>query len=74
MSDIARTYDILGWFAPSIVVMMILLQRLWEANLDWDEEVSQDIQFKHLAWREQIPVLQAKAIPRYYLLIQMQLA
>ena len=37
-----------------------------EANLDWDEEVTQDILFKHLAWREQIPLLWAKAIPRYY--------
>ena len=46
--------------------MKILLQQLWEANLDWNEEVSQDIQFKHLAWRKQIPLLQAKAIPRYY--------
>ena len=46
MSDIARTCDVLGWFAPSIVVLKILLQQLWEANLDWDEEVSQDIQFK----------------------------
>ena len=61
MSDIARTYDVLGWFAPSIVVMEILLQQLWEVSLDWDEEVSQDIQFKHLAWREQIPLHRAKA-------------
>ena len=49
MSDIARTYDVLGWFVPSIVVMKILLQQLWEANLDWDEEVTQEIQCKHLA-------------------------
>ena len=66
VSDIARTYDVLGWFASSVVVMKILLQQLWEANLDWDEEVTQDIQFKHLAWREQIPLFRAKAIPRYY--------
>ena len=66
VSDIARTYDVLGLFAPSIVVMKIFLQKLWEAYLDWDEEVSQDIQFKHLAWREQIPLLWAEAIPRYY--------
>ena len=62
MSDIAQTYDL----APSIVVMNILLQQLWEANLDWDEEVSQGIQIKHLTWREQIPLLRAKAIPKYY--------
>ena len=65
VSDIARTYDVLGWFAPSIVVMKISLQQQWETNLDWDEEVTQDIQFTHLAWREQIPLLGAKAIPRY---------
>ena len=40
--------------------------RIFSLNLDWDEEISQDIQFKHLAWREQIPLLRAKAIPRYY--------
>ena len=45
-SDIARTHDILGWFTPSIVVTKVLLQQLWEANLDWDGEVTQDIQFK----------------------------
>jgi len=66
VSDIARTYDVLGWFAPSIVVMKILIQKLWEAKLDWDEEVSQNIRAKHLAWREQLPLLPAKPIQRYY--------
>ena len=48
--------------------------RIFSLNLDWDEEVSQDIQFKNLAWKEQIPLLQAKAIfPDITLLIQMQL-
>ena len=29
-SDVAKTFDILGWFAPSTIKAKILLQRLWE--------------------------------------------
>ena len=28
VSDIAKTYDVLGWFAPAIIKMKILLQKL----------------------------------------------
>ena len=34
VSDVAKTFDILGWFAPIIVKVKILLQRWWEAELD----------------------------------------
>ena len=30
VSDVAKTYDVLGWFAPSVIYVKILLQRLWE--------------------------------------------
>ena len=30
VSDVAKTFDILGWFYPSIILVKILLQRLWE--------------------------------------------
>lgn len=33
VSRIARTFDILGWFAPSTIKMKILLQRVWELKL-----------------------------------------
>ena len=32
VSNIAITYDILGWFSPSIIVAKILLQQLWRMN------------------------------------------
>ena len=28
--DIAKVFDVLGWFSPAIVTMKILLQQLWE--------------------------------------------
>ena len=39
VSDIAKTFDVLGWFTPSTIVMKILMQTLWEAKVTLDEEV-----------------------------------
>ena len=43
VSDIAKTYDVLGWFSPVIVTAKILLQRLWEERLQWDDPVPDSI-------------------------------
>ena len=34
VSDIAKIFDVLGWFSPAIVSMKILLQRVWELGVD----------------------------------------
>ncbi len=39
ISDVANTFDVVGWFAPSIVKVKILLQRLWGAKVGWDDPV-----------------------------------
>lgn len=45
VSDIAKIFDVLGWFSPSIVHMKILMQCTWERRLNWDDPVPQDIYF-----------------------------
>ena len=50
VSDIARTYDIMGWFAPTIIKVKILLQRVWEAKVDWDDPVPRPIVEEWLLW------------------------
>lgn len=37
LSNVAKVFDVLGWVSPVIVKMKILLQRLWEKNLEWDD-------------------------------------
>ena len=54
VSDIARTFDVLGWLAPTTVTMKILFQKLWELRLEWNEEVPPYIQQQHLLWRKQL--------------------
>ena len=63
VSDIANVFDILGWFSPVIIKMKILLQRLWESKVDWDDPVPEDI---HNVCRNELPSLAAMHISRCY--------
>ena len=38
ISDVAKTFDVLGWISPTILCMKILYQKLWVLKLGWDEE------------------------------------
>lgn len=42
-SDIARIFDVLGWMAPVIVKAKVILQRLWEEKLLWDDIVPEHL-------------------------------
>lgn len=66
VSDVAKTYDVLGWFAPCIIKVKILLQRLWEANVGWDDPAPDTIRESWEKWRLELPVLARKLIARCY--------
>ena len=66
VSDIAKTFDVLGWFAPAVIKVKILLQRLWEQRVDWDDEVPTPIYDDWLLWRSELSLLSSKHIPRCY--------
>ena len=66
VSDVSKTFDVLGWIAPSILVMKILYQKLWLLKTGWDEEVPPELLDLHAKWREQLPLLSQKELPRCY--------
>ena len=66
VSDVARTYDVLGWFSPAVIKAKILLQRVWEAKVDWDEEVPDSIREEWSLWQSQLKHLACVHIPRCY--------
>ena len=66
VSDIARTFDALGWFSPSIIKAKVLLQRLWEQKIDWDDAVPESIREAWSQWRSELNMLTEKRIPRCY--------
>ena len=43
ISDVSKTFDILSWFSLTIIKVKILLQRLWELKINWNNPVSIEI-------------------------------
>jgi hypothetical protein len=66
ISDVAKIFDVMGWFSPTVIKAKILLQRLWEAKLEWDEPVPSHILDVWVKWRSELPLLSEILIPRYY--------
>ena len=46
--------------------MKILLQRVWERKIEWDDPVPQDIQETWEQWRSELDLLTNVHIPRHY--------
>lgn len=65
ISHIARLYDPLGWAAPCVIVAKILIQKLWIAGLDWDEEVTGNLLDEWNIYHEDLPGLTQITIPRW---------
>ena len=57
LSEVAKVFDVLGLCSPAIIIPKILLQRLWEEHLDWDELVSLIISEVWERWRSEIKEL-----------------
>ena len=66
ISDVSKTYDILGWIAPTTLAMKIVYQQLWQKGHDWDEEVPTEELELHKQWRAELPLLAQKKLPRCY--------
>ena len=64
-SGIARTYDIMGWYAPAILPAKLLLQELWSLQLSWDDPLPDKLQHKWKSWATDLPCLAEHSIPRH---------
>ena len=65
-SDIAKTFDVLGWLSPVILEMKILYRSLWQKHLGWDQEVPPEVKQQHKRWRDELPLLANIRLPRHY--------
>ncbi|GFX75459.1 integrase catalytic domain-containing protein [Trichonephila clavipes] len=64
LSTIARIFDSLGFVSPSTIILKIILQDLWKAGLDWDDEISSDILIRWNRFQAEISCLKQIKVPR----------
>ncbi|GFV14344.1 integrase catalytic domain-containing protein [Trichonephila clavipes] len=65
LSIIARIFDPLGFVSPSTIILKIILQDLWKAGLDWDDEISPDILNRWNRFQAEISCLKQIKVLRY---------
>ncbi|GFY36788.1 integrase catalytic domain-containing protein [Trichonephila clavipes] len=65
LSIIARIFDPLGFVSPSTIILKIILQDLWKAGLDWDDEISSEILNRWNRFQAEISCLKQIKVPRY---------
>ena len=66
VSNVSKMFDVLGWISPSILIMKILYQQLWSLNIGWDEKIPDNLLRIHTQWKEQLPLLANRQLPRCY--------
>ncbi|XP_076384045.1 uncharacterized protein LOC143261513 [Megalopta genalis] len=54
LSTIARIFDPLGLLAPVTVVAKLIMQRLWQLKLNWDESLPASLHTEWIAFVEEI--------------------
>ena len=67
LSTIAKTFDSVGLVSPFLLQAKLQVQECWELNLDWDEELPQDLKLKFREFLEELPQLQEIKVPRCFL-------
>ncbi|XP_076397901.1 uncharacterized protein LOC143266156 [Megachile rotundata] len=65
VSETARLFDPMGWFAPVLIRAKVLTQDLWLAALDWDEPLTKTIDTNWANFRCDLERLEALKIPRW---------
>ena len=66
ISDVSKTFDVLGWIAPAILPMKILYQTLWQKGQEWDDTAPPQAIEEHAKWRKELPCLSSIKLPRCY--------
>lgn len=64
LSSIAQIFDPLGLLGPVIISAKILMQRLWQLQIDWDQSVPLEIHTKWTEYQAELQALNHLKIPR----------
>lgn len=65
LSAIAQIFDPLGLLAPVIIIAKMLMQRLWQSKISWDESVPLDIHSTWIRFKANLDDINSIKIPRH---------
>lgn len=65
LSVIAKTFDPLGWLAPIIILLKIFMQKLWQAGLNWDDELPIELNLEWQNYLSYLSTMKCIQLPRW---------
>ena len=65
LSISSRLFDPLGLLAPIVINAKILLQKLWEIKLDWDESIPQYLKTDWQNFKSELSQVDTTNVPRF---------
>ena len=63
-SSAAIVFDALGWFAQAVVWVKVLLQKVWESCVDWDDPIPNNLASSLNNWIRELPYIKDRGMPR----------
>ena len=66
LSIMASLFDPLGFLAPFLVRAKILLQRVWQLGLAWDDHLPQDLLEEWQLWEAELLMIREFSVPRFH--------
>ena len=66
LSTVASIFDPLGYLTPSILQAKLIIQNLWQQNIDWDENIPSVINRKWEQWKNELPNITSISFPRWF--------
>ena len=66
LSDVAKIFDVLGFYSPVTVTLKVLLQKLWQLNLCRDDNIPTNLSGIWSTWRKELPLITSHPILRFY--------
>ena len=64
LSSIATLFDPLGFLVPFTIRAKILLQKVWTAGADWDDELPLSLAQEMMGWLSELLLIEKVRIPR----------
>ncbi len=66
LAEISKIFDPLGFVSPVTIRAKLMLQRIWQEQLSWDQPVSEETGKRFIAYWNELDELEKFSIPRAY--------
>ena len=66
LSVLCSVFDPLGFLAPCLIEPKLIIQELWQRNIEWDQILPADLEYRTNKWINSVKYLSKIEFSRYY--------